>query len=339
MNSNDRKIKEQLTRYITGECTRDEYLAISGLIRSDESCNKLYQQLLKAWELSKRPSGQLVFDVDKAWSSLEGRMDSTTVKYLPLKTAQNRMRTFAGYALKVAAVLVIGLVIFQLVISRNPLKTFDSGEQSPTLFSLADGSQVFLNSASTLKYPQKFAVNNREVYFWGEAFFEITPDPEKPFIIESGETRIKVLGTSFNLKAYPGSELVEVVVNSGKVLFYHVDADDNILGEVILEKGEKGVFNKKSRQIAKSFNNEPNYLSWKTGILIFNETTLDKVLAEVGKKYGVTFAIPDKDLCQLKLTATFDNESLDSVIEVLKLVHNLQIVNDGKDYLVTKKAG
>jgi len=339
MITNDRNIKEQLTRYITGDCTRDEQLAISGRIDTDESFKKLYQEMLKAWELTSLPAQKAVFDVDKAWSSLESRMASAKIKQIPAKHERNSIRRMAGYALKAAAVLLLGFVVFQLVVSRNPLKSFDSGENSPVLFSLADGSQVFLNASSTLKYPQKFAGNSREVYFWGEAFFEIEPDPGKPFIIECGDTRIKVLGTSFNLKAYPDSQQIEVTVNSGKVLFYHVDADDNILGEVILEKGEKGVFDKKSRLIAKSLNNEPNYLSWKTGILVFNETTLDKVLAQIGQKYGVTFTINNKDLCHLKLTATFDNESLDSVIEVLKLVHNLQIVNDGKDYLVTKKAG
>jgi ferric-dicitrate binding protein FerR (iron transport regulator) len=81
-------------------------------------------------------------------------------------------------------------------------------------------------------------------------------------------------------------------------------------------------------------NDDLNVASWKTGILIFNGTSMDKVMDVVGKKYGVTFHMDTTELSQLKLTATFDNESLDSVLEVLSLVHKLQFSNIGKEYLV-----
>jgi ferric-dicitrate binding protein FerR (iron transport regulator) len=83
-------------------------------------------------------------------------------------------------------------------------------------------------------------------------------------------------------------------------------------------------------------NDDLNYISWETGILVFNETSLDKVMDVVGKKYGVTFRMYDSELSRLKLTATFDNESLDSVLEILSLVHKLHFTHNGKDYLVKK---
>ena len=128
-------------------------------------------------------------------------------------------------------------------------------------------------------------------------------------------------------------------MNSGKVLLYHVDKNDHLLGQVTLLKGDKGVFFRNTGLIARMINDEPNYLSWKTGVLVFSETSLDKVLYAVGQKYGVIFNLEDKQLASLKLTATFDNETLDAVLEVLKLVHNLQFVNNGSDYLVKKSAG
>jgi ferric-dicitrate binding protein FerR (iron transport regulator) len=81
-------------------------------------------------------------------------------------------------------------------------------------------------------------------------------------------------------------------------------------------------------------NDDPNYISWETGKLVFNETSLDKVMEVVGKKYGVNFQMDTAELSSLKLTATFDNESLDSVLEVLSLVHKLQFTHSGTDYLV-----
>lgn len=339
----DHHIKSELTRYISGECTPEESSVIMSRIEMDGNYNTLYKELSGAWNLTLPSEMDHTFNVDQAWEVLNSRIDSLPATRKVITHAVSKKRIVPVRALynvvKVAAVLLIGIVIFQLVVNRNPLKTVSSDINSVVPVKLADGSGIFLNSGSSVKFPERFAGTNREVYFCGEAFFEIAPDPAHPFIIEAGETRVKVLGTSFNLKAYPETNTIEVVVNSGRVLFYHVDENDKVLGEVELNKGEKGVFNRNTGKIARLLNDEPNYLSWKTGILVFHGTTLDQVFSIIGKKYNVHFNVNNKDLCQLKLTATFDNESLDAVLEVLKLVHNLQIVNNGKDYLVEKKAG
>jgi ferric-dicitrate binding protein FerR (iron transport regulator) len=123
-------------------------------------------------------------------------------------------------------------------------------------------------------------------------------------------------------------------VNSGTVLFYHVDENNSILGQIILKMGEKGIYNRTTHKLAKIANDDINFISWKTGVLVFNETPLDEVMDVIGDKYDVKFHTENVKLSQLKLTATFDNESLDSVLEVLSLVHKLQFTHNGKDYLV-----
>lgn len=332
-------IKHELTRYLSGECTPEESRAISGLIESDKRYNKLYKQLSGTWKLTEPKAAGFSFNADLAWENLNTRIVEQPVKVIPIVRHHRKNKALTANLLKIAAVLLIGFGIFQWVVFNNPMKSINSEGTSTVPVELCDGSKVFLNSSSTIKFPEKFAESKREVNFRGEAFFEITPDARHPFIIEAGETRIKVLGTSFNVKAYPENGTIEVVVNSGKVLFYSVNKNEEPIEEVELIKGEKGIFDRNSKKICRLLNDEPNYLSWKTGILVFNGTSLDKVFSVVGKKYGVNFNVNDKELYQLKLTATFDNESLDAVLEVLKLVHNLQIVNNGKDYLVGKKAG
>jgi len=138
------------------------------------------------------------------------------------------------------------------------------------------------------------------------------------------------------VNANPNTGITEVVVNTGTVLFYYVDQNDKILGQIILHKGDKGIYNRTTRKLSRLLNDDLNVISWKTGILVFNETSLDKVMDVVGKKYDVTFHMNNSELSKLKLTATFDNESLDSVLEVLSLVHKLHFTNNGKDYLVKK---
>jgi len=337
----NRKIKSQITRYLAGECNPEEKRVIFDLVKNNPEYRKVYDQLSKTWEFISPKADSTIFDVDSAWNKLNSRIAQPSAPVRNLKPVHKTgdVRKLYKYAIRIAAVFLIGLAVFQLVNTGNRLETLASGKDLPASLSLEDGSSVFLNSSSVIKYHQKFGDQSREVYFWGEAFFEVASDPTRPFIIESGETRVKVLGTSFNVKAYPEAEKVEVVVNSGEVLFYHVDREEQILGQVTLQQGEKGIYFRKTRQIARIPNDEPNYLSWKTGILVFNETSLDKVLEAIGQKYKVTVKMETNDLEKLKLTATFDNEPLDAVLEVLTLVHNLQIVNNGKDYLVKKKTG
>jgi len=337
---NKRNSINRLTRFLAGSTSPEEDREIRVLIDSDPGFRNEYEELEKVWKIAGTNSVDYVFDTDKAWANLDARILSQSLQLgkkpsIPVPA----IRRYAGYALKVAAVLLIGLAVFQLAVNRHPYQTIASGNAIITPVSLADGSTIYLNSASSINYPEKFGQDSREVYFWGEAFFEIAHDPSRPFIIETGETRVKVLGTSFNIRAYPETGQVDVIVKSGKVLFYHVDKSDRVLGQMTLLAGEKGVYERESGRLTKLQNDEPNYLSWKTGILVFEQTSLDKVLAAVGKKYGVTFNLAEKDICNLKLTATFDNDSLDAVLEVLKLVHNLQFVNNGKDYLVSKNPG
>jgi len=337
----NRKIKSQITRYLAGECNPEEIRIVSDLVKNDPEYRKVYEHLSKTWEVVSPQADSTVFDADSAWNKLNSRISqaSATVRISEPVRKTREIRKIYNYVIRIAAVLLIGLTVFQLVKTGNRLETLASGNDLPTSVNLEDGSSVYLNTSSSIKYHQKFGDQSREVYFWGEAFFDVASDPTRPFIIETGETRVKVLGTSFNVKAYPEAEKVEVVVNSGKVLFYHVDQKEQILGQVTLQPGEKGIYFRKTRQIARILNDEPNYLSWKTGILVFNETSLDKVLDAIGQKYRVKIRMENKDLEKLKLTATFDNEPLDAVLEVLTLVHNLQIINNGKDYLVKKKTG
>lgn len=331
----NRNIKNNVTRFLSGNCTPEENTVISGLIASDKTYARYYRELSTLWNHLDTGAGETEFDVEAA---LVNVMEKITAKPLSVTHKKERkllpFTRWSYYVAGAAAVLMIGLMIFNTVTYEKPLKTLASGTTSMAPLNLSDGSSLFLNSRSSIKFPEKFGSTGREVYFWGEAFFEIAPDAARPFIIDMGEARVKVLGTSFNVKAYPAENEVEVTVNSGKVLFYRVDESGQILNHVTLLKSEKGVFDKKTGNIWKKTNDDLNYLSWKTGILTFNEANLDKVLSDVSRKYGVNFKYEGSDIASLKLTATFDNETLDSVLEIIQLVHHLKFIPNGKDYLV-----
>jgi transmembrane sensor len=125
-------------------------------------------------------------------------------------------------------------------------------------------------------------------------------------------------------------------VNTGSVLFYYVDENETALGQVTLSVGDKGVYDRNTGHISKSLNTDSNFLGWKTGVLVFDEATLGEVFSAISNRYGVSFNLKDKQLDNLRLTATFDNESLDSILQVVQIVHSVKFTKTGKDYLVTK---
>jgi len=329
----DRKL---FVHFLTGNSSGKENSIISEQARKHSG--RVFSQIQTIWVKAglKAPSPDL-FDVDAAWNALNTRIENSHINSHTVHRAKTRkLNTTFSTLTKIAAVLLIAFGIFQLARPVQKLNTVSSGTAIAVPVTLSDGSIIQLNRNSSVKFPEKFGKTKRDVYFWGEAFFDIAADKTKPFVIEVGETRVKVLGTSFDVKAIPGSDRIEVVVNSGKVLFYTLSGNSTKDARVILEPGEKGVYFKTTRRISKFRNDNLNFLSWKTGILTFRETGLTDVLNALNQKFGAKFLVRDSELKQLRLTAQFDNESLDSVLDDLRLVFDIQIIKNGKDYLIVK---
>jgi ferric-dicitrate binding protein FerR (iron transport regulator) len=175
-----------------------------------------------------------------------------------------------------------------------------------------------------LRYPKKFGRSTREVTIEGEAFFEVKPNKDKPFIIHAGNAQIKVLGTSFNVNAYPESKLVEVTVETGRVQFLNKNAKSVQTNELILIPGDKGTLIYESNSLKKTTNQNLNFLSWKSHNLIFKATSLNEVIQDLAKVYKVDIRIADPDLKNLLLTAHFNNYSLDFILEVIETTFKIE---------------
>ena len=150
-------------------------------------------------------------------------------------------------------------------------------------------------------------------------FSRLHPDKTKAFIVEAGQVVVKVLGTSFYLNAKADQPDIEVTVSSGKVSFGS-DSD-----EVILIAGEKGVFNKEKGTLYKKANQDENFISWKTKKMVFHNEKLEVVFRKIEQTYGATIKITSPEILECRLTATFDNQSLENVMEILKATFNLKV--------------
>ncbi|WP_318345819.1 FecR family protein [Flagellimonas baculiformis] len=219
---------------------------------------------------------------------------------------------------KVAAsiVLMAGVAYFVHIHTKaeekiNPIvevtKTTEWGQKLN--LTLADGTQIRLNSGSTITYPDRFEGDVREVVLEGEAFFDVAKNPNKPFVIRSGEVLTTVLGTSFNINTYPDIQQIAVTVASGKV---KVASHEN---EIHLGPNEQGIFDKKTKTISKKMTDISTFLNWKDGIIHFEDTSLAQVVESLERWYGVTFVFENENLRNCHVTATYKNEMLPAVLE------------------------
>ena len=182
---------------------------------------------------------------------------------------------------------------------------------------LQDGTVVFLNAGSKLKYPEKFNRDVRQVELLeGEAFFDVAHDGEKPFVVISGKSRTQVLGTSFNIRSYSVFEDIEVTVASGKVAVAKASAQGNFAEKpMFLLPNERLSMNRKTGKVLKSHANALEVSGWVDGNLSFNNESLKNVATVLQNTYNVAFNFKQKELEKIRLSASFDNK--DSFNEIL----------------------
>jgi len=157
---------------------------------------------------------------------------------------------------------------------------------------LSDGTRVWLNSETKLKYPTQFASNIREVELEGEAYFEVTKNPKAPFIVKTGQMDVKVLGTSFNISAYEDEETVQATLVEGKVkVTPHYGESSNI----ILSPNDQAVFTKSNNEITVREVDASMYSSWKEGVFAFDEEPLDEIMRKLARWYDIKVFFQDSE--------------------------------------------
>ncbi len=183
---------------------------------------------------------------------------------------------------------------------------------------LPDQTLVKLNSGSEISYEEDFD-QGRQITLTGEAFFEVVPDSTQPFIIQSGELRTMVLGTSFNVKAYPQEKEVQVAVVSGKV---QVSCSDSL--ETLLLPDQVATFHREKKSISTEVRNISNLIAWRDGILIFEREGIQTVETKLEKWFGVEILLEGSFDSFGNYSGKYHNESLESVLEGITYASGLQ---------------
>jgi ferric-dicitrate binding protein FerR (iron transport regulator) len=189
-----------------------------------------------------------------------------------------------------------------------------------TKVSLPDGSNVWLNHSSTLKYPAMFQGDYRMVELSGEGYFEVAHNSKIPFIVKAGDIKIKALGTAFNVLAYTDDDKIKISLINGEVVLLEAEQDEKGIPLLKMKPNNLAIFQKSNNEINTRKINDDRDFSWKDGKLIFNKEPMGEVVKKLSRWFNVDIQIKDPELCNLTFTATFINETLPQVMALLSLV-------------------
>jgi transmembrane sensor len=274
-------------------------------------------------------------DVNKAWNSVSARIKEADGESRQTIPASRMLRT--GFLrIAAAALLVLAIGSITVWLTRPGLlsgeKTYTAGADERNLqVKLPDGSSIFLNRNSELRYKNDFGDESRNVKLRGEAFFNITADASKPFRIDAGKAVVEVVGTSFSVLTENSGSEVEVFVKTGKVVVEDKAGSQSL----ILEPGYIGTIG--SEKSARILNNDPNYLAWNTGNLLYKGEKLEVVFRDLKKVYNMQIVAEDSSILEYPWNSSIDYQPQDNIIRMICLSFNLGYSKDGDVYRLSKK--
>ncbi len=264
-------------------------------------------------------------DGDSVFNNIQQEINSNDI--IPLDSYYNQKSNRIANIRKIAAAIFIlftmGLTYFLIrdnISKPEEVKTVTevkliSKASSAGLklnFALPDGSIVWLNSESKLTFPETFTNNSRVVELEGEAFFMVSKDPGKPFIVKSGELITTALGTSFNINNYSKEGTAKITLVTGRVL---VELKDNLKQGLILSPGFAVNYSKVNKSVFKSEESTDKVIAWKDGVLLFEDESFEKVITTLSRWYGVTFVINNYNGKDWNYSGRFQNTYLSNVLE------------------------
>jgi hypothetical protein len=204
---------------------------------------------------------------------------------------------------------------------------------------LSDGTTVWLNAGSRLVYPSVFVEKTREVLLFGEAFFEVTENKDRPFVVKTSALAVKVLGTSFNVSAYPDDKTIQTVLEEGSVAIRKNGAQF-FENDIILKPNQLASFNKGTNE-SKIYDVDTEYYTvWTEGLLSFDEVDLSRIIKKVERYYNVEMIYTDPALGATKITGKLDlNQNTDEVFEYIGKVSLTTIEKISNNLYKIKKTG
>lgn len=321
--------KEKLERFFNNEASEAEVEEVLKWFedrkldpQKSQSLEELWQEI-GASDYVTHDGDQLLHDIHQDIRRLEVRYGD---KRFYSRSSRRSNYGFPMWA-KAAAILVVAVGLFAFWLANNGQtgQTFEENKKITKVaepgekktLTLSDGTVIQLNADSRITFPEKFSKTEREVFLTGEAFFEVAEDSSRRFVVHTGELTTTVLGTSFNIRNYPGEEQTDVSLASGKLKVESSDSS-SALKSYVLRPGEAAVLDKRDSTLTKGRFDPELSLGWTRGMLVFRDADVDELITRIERWYGVTIEVKNREELarqQWRYRGVFKDEPLRNVLE------------------------
>ena len=309
-------IDNLIAKVLAGEASQQELLDLEDWKKAAPKNQTYFEDSKSIFERIVGLKEEVPVNTELAWKKLETKLNSPTGRVIPLFGKTRVLQAAASLFLLVSLGFLLNWLFSPSTTDNMQLATTTQSKEE----SLPDGSKVLLDKNSSITYVLT-AQHVRQVKLKGAAHFEVVHNNEKPFVIEVNEVLIKDIGTAFDVKALPESDLVEVSVDEGEVQFY---TESN--AGLRLIKGEKATYNKLSKAFIKlSPSASDNTFNGLTRQFNFENTPLSDVVEELNAAYNSNIRLENSKIGACRLSVSFNNEKLDLLLSVIAETLNLKL--------------
>lgn len=309
-------------RYLSGEASDSEVSQLEEWVLASDENKLTFQNFKKAWILSGIQGNYQKIEVEKEWETTAGQLFSSA-KVVSISSKPKRRLSFIYGVAAAVVLLIVGSVwLFQFLKSPDYVEVITQNQIEED--QLPDGSEISLNQFSKVKFVTKTEDNSRKVELTGDAFFDVERDTLRPFIISTQNIEIEVLGTSFYVDSRVDQPSIQVIVESGSVSMIAGNQ------QIVLTADEIGIYDKSSGNLSKRQNDDVNYLAWKTGVLEFETTNLEKVVFDLNRRFHAEVSLANPALGVCEITATYANQSLEAIARIIERTLEIQADINGK---------
>ncbi len=313
-NKDSNSLDNVIVNYLSGSSTVEEIQRLESWISESDENQKYFRQFKNIWEASI----ELPISSDKALTKILKQINS-----------KHKSLSFWQFIQRVAAILFIPLLISMLWMYSGKSFNFLNTEISYnkvvaafgtfSLIELPDGSKVWLNSGSSIRYPDKFNNNNRMVYLVGEAYFEVQSNAIKPFLVNTAYFTVKATGTKFSVRAEKDFRTPSVTLIEGKVAVRKANSDKNNSLISFLQPNQHMTYDTLNGHITIDTEDTYKHVAWKDGKLVFRNDNICEVARRISLQYNVDIEIKGGEIKKYRYRATFENEPLGELLRLLKI--------------------
>jgi ferric-dicitrate binding protein FerR (iron transport regulator) len=330
----EEKNLNKIAKYLSDNSSSEEREDLFAWVKEKPANKQLLEDSMELWEQVEASSATFQPKTDAAWEKMEARLNKARGAAPATDTSEAIIRPISFFKpwmkLAVAAVILLafGIWFLQPEFDENWMNQQTIAGEKTTI-DLPDGSKIWLNQNSKVKYEKLF--DKRIVYLEGEAFFEVQKKNGKPFEVIAGDSKTTVLGTAFNVRAYPKENKVELAVEEGKVAFA---AEETPNDNALLVAGEYATYTKSSQEIEKEEMTKLNAAAWKKGTLRFKNTQMDEVIESLERYYDIEIEVSDNDIfnCTWNTTSAYNQPILEDILQEIDFSLDSSI-------LIKKKSG